>query len=93
MITADSIQWLWNDNSDNESGFNVWADAGAGGPSTLRVTTPTGTTQWTMSGLAPDTQYSFQMAVTSAEVSSDLTPLYTARTFRERNGASARASW
>lgn len=64
-ITTSSITWTWKDNSTNETGFKVYADAGAGPPTTLRGTTAAGATSWAYSGLAANTQYAFQVAATS----------------------------
>lgn len=65
-LQADSLSWNWNDASDDENGFKVWADPGSGEPSTLRITTAAGATSWTMTGLTPNTQYAFQVAASNS---------------------------
>ena len=62
ILSTTSIRWSWADNSVNESGFKVWADAGSGRPATLRITTASGATSWTQTALAVNSQYSFQVA-------------------------------
>ena len=79
-IGPDTITWTWQDNSDNEDGFKVWADPGAAEPTTLRVTTPPDTESWVYSGLTPNTEHAFQVAATNAAGDSAKTPNFTAWT-------------
>ena len=60
-ITSSSIRWTWIDNSGDETGFKVYADPGAGPPTTLRATLPANTTFWDYTGLTSSTLYSFQV--------------------------------
>lgn len=61
-IGTTQITWTWSDNSLEETGYNVWADPGSSAPVTLQTTTTANAAQWTMTGLTPNTQYSFQVA-------------------------------
>ena len=79
-IATDSIRWTWTDNADNEEGFKVWADEGALNPTTLRTTTDANATSWTMTGLSPNTDYTFQVAATNYVGDSDRSSSYTAWT-------------
>ena len=76
-VTTNSIRWTWQDNSNNESGFKVYADPGSGPPTTLRATTAAGATYWDYTGLTPNTRYCFQVAATNAMADSDKTANYS----------------
>ena len=65
-ITTSSITWTWQDNSADETGFKVYADPGAGPPSTLRITTGVDAAFWDYTGLSANTQHAFQVAATNA---------------------------
>jgi hypothetical protein len=79
-IGMRQITWRWTDNSEGETGFKVWADAGAATPTTLRTTTAANATSWTMTGLVPNTDYTFRVAATGATGDSSRTANFTART-------------
>jgi len=65
-VTTTSITWTWQDNSSNETGFQVYADSGAGTPVTLRTTTAAGVTSYAgYTGLGVNTQHSFQVRATA----------------------------
>ncbi len=64
-LTTTSITWTWTDNSSDETGFKVWADAGSGSPTTLRTTTGAGATSHQQTGLSVSAQYTFQVAATN----------------------------
>jgi len=76
-ITTTAIRWTWSDQSNNETGFKVWADPGGAAPTTLRATTAANATSWTMSALQPNTQYAFQVAATNTYADSAKTTHYT----------------
>ena len=82
-LGTGSIRWSWSDNSDNETGFKVWADPGAGIPATLRTTTLSNVTSWTMSGLAVNTPCSLQVAATNAGGDSERSDTLTTWTLIE----------
>ncbi|MCX7044217.1 MAG: fibronectin type III domain-containing protein [Candidatus Sumerlaeota bacterium] len=82
-IGLDSITWTWKDNSSDETGFKVWANPGSGAPVTLQTTTSANVQEWLYGGLAPNAQYSFQVAATSATGDSAKTPVYTTFTLIE----------
>lgn len=65
-ITTDSLRWEWVDNSTDETGFRVYAGAGATAPGTATHTTAPDVTFWDFSGLSANTQYSFQVAAVGA---------------------------
>jgi hypothetical protein len=71
------ITWNWTDNSSDEDGFKVWADAGNGAPTTLRTTTADDATAWLYTGLAINAQYSFQVAANNLSGDSARTDPYT----------------
>ena len=60
-IGADTITWSWQDNSENETGFNLWITPGTSAPVTLATTTAADVTSFTQVGLAANTAYSFQV--------------------------------
>ena len=60
-ITTSSIKWTWQDNSTNETGFNVFAEAGAGLPSILQATTTADCTSWDYVDLQANTRYAMQV--------------------------------
>lgn len=61
-IALNSINWKWLDNSDNETGFKLFADAGLTTPTTLQTTTAANATSWTMNGLMANSPYSCRVA-------------------------------
>ena len=79
-IGLNTITWTWLDNSGEESGFKVYADAGTGPPATPRCTTPANTQLWQQQALSPNTQYAFQVSATNGVVDSQKTANYTAWT-------------
>lgn len=87
LLDPTSIRWEWDDASNNEDGFKVWADAGTAAPTTLRTTSAAGATSWTMTGLAANTQYAFQVAATNAAGDSARSTLYTTWTLIQPVGA------
>jgi len=79
-IDTNKITWTWQDNSDNEAGFKVYADMGAGPPATLQTTTTADVQSWQYDGLDVNNQYAFQVAATNTEGDSALTTNYSAWT-------------
>jgi uncharacterized delta-60 repeat protein len=79
-IGTDTITWTWQDNSDDENGFKVYADPGAGAPTTLQTTTVADTTSWPMPSLSPNAQFAFQVAAANIYGDSAKTGLLTAWT-------------
>ncbi len=71
--TTAKIRWTWTDNSTNETGFKVYADPGAGPPTTLQTTTGASVTYWEYTGLSVNTQYAFQVAATNGSCDSTKT--------------------
>ena len=79
-VTPNSTRWTWQDNSNNETGFQIYADPGAGPPTTLRATTAADATYWDYTGLTGNTRYCFQVAATNANGSSAKTQTITCYT-------------
>ena len=79
-ITTDGITWTWQDNSSDETGFNVWVDSGPSAPVTLRTTTGDDTRSWRQTGLDVNTQYTFQVAATNDGGEGAKTPPHSAWT-------------
>ena len=69
-ITTTNLRWTWRDDVLNETGYKVYADPGAGPPTTLRATTSTNINYWDYTGLTPNTRYAFQAAATKSGVDS-----------------------
>ncbi len=79
-VDTDRITWTWQDNSDNETGFNVYDDPGIGPPSTLQTTTAADVTSWQHTGLSVNTRYALQVTAGNANGDSAGTPNFTAYT-------------
>ena len=79
-IGVNTITWTWQDNSDDETGFKVYDDPGAGPPVTLQTTTAADVEARSRNGLSANTQYAFQVAATNIDGDSALTPNFTAWT-------------
>ena len=74
-VSAFSIPWTWQDNSDTEAGFKVFVGPGAVAPSTPTQITEANATFWVFSaGVQPNTQYAFQVAATNVAGDSTKTP-------------------
>jgi hypothetical protein len=74
VVSTSKIIWSWTDNSLFEDGFKVYADPGAGPPTTLCATTAVDVEYWAYTGLTANTQYCFQVAATNAVGDSGRTP-------------------
>src|SRR6266516_1351457 len=58
----EMITFSWQDNANNEGGFEVWrSTTGPSGTITLFTTYPANTTQGSNSGLLPSTQYCYEV--------------------------------
>ncbi len=79
-IGTDTLTWTWTDNSDDETGFTLWAGPGTGAPVTLLTTTAADATSYPWSGLSVNTPYTFQVAGTNARGDSDKTTAFSAWT-------------
>lgn len=66
-IATDSITWTWDDNSDNEEGFNLYAGPGPSAPTIVSATVIPDSTNWLYSSLTANASYSFQVASYNAE--------------------------
>jgi fibronectin type 3 domain-containing protein len=73
-VSATQIDLTWKDNSDNESGFEVFRRGGGSGTFVLIRTVSAGTTSFSDTGLTPSTTYEYQIrAVNEFAVSSTST--------------------
>ena len=79
-IGPDTITWTWQDNANNETGFKVYDEPGAGPPVSLRTTPTPDTESYRHNGLSANTQYAFQVRATNSFGDSALTANYTAWT-------------
>ncbi|HUI07684.1 MAG TPA: fibronectin type III domain-containing protein [Verrucomicrobiae bacterium] len=61
-VTATEVTLTWQDNSDDEVGFQVERAPSAAGPWTVVATTPADATEFTDVGLAPSTTYYYRVA-------------------------------
>ena len=67
-ITATSIQLNWTDGSSNESAFEIYQAATAGGPAYNYLgTVPANTTTFTHTGLTPNTFYYYRIRAVNAD--------------------------
>ena len=60
-LTFSQVRLTWSDASPNESGFQVFRSAAAGGGFTLVTTTGPSVASWTDTGLTGSTQYCYQV--------------------------------
>ncbi len=77
---TNSITWTWQDNSLDETGFKVWADAGTGAPVTLVATTAENANYCPYGGLSPNAQCAFQTDATNGVHESGKTAVFSAWT-------------
>ena len=82
-IGLDTITWTWQDHSDNETGFRIYAGEGDTAPLSETWTTGANVTSWTQDLLAANTPYTFQVAATNFSYDSPKTPSLTAWTLIE----------
>jgi hypothetical protein len=61
-VTATSITLNWQDNSDNEVGFQIQRATSSGGPWSVVGSTGANATSYTDMGLDPSTTYYYQVA-------------------------------
>lgn len=76
-----SIQLTWGDNSNNETGFEVWRSTDKVNY-TLRATVGNNVSTYTDNGLGLDTRYYYKVRALKAAVQSDFSNVATAATFR-----------
>lgn len=86
-ITTSQIRWEWTQSSFNETGFLVYAGAGATAPSTAITTAGVNVTVWDHTDLTTNTQYSFQVAATNAYGDSTKTDTISCYTLADTPGA------
>lgn len=76
-ITSSSIVWNWTDNSDNETGFKVYAGSGLSAPSSVTFTTGVNAVFWIQESLSPNAPYAMQAAATNTGGDSSKTATLT----------------
>ena len=74
------INLSWSDNSDNETGFEIWRAPTSGGTYALRHTTGAGETSWSDTGLDANTQYFYNVLATNTGGDSDFSSETSATT-------------
>lgn len=60
-LSYNKIQVTWNDNSNNETGFEIYRATSLAGPYTIVTTAPANATSYTDSSLTPQTTYYYQV--------------------------------
>jgi hypothetical protein len=61
-VTPTTITLDWQDNSNNELGFQIQRATSAGGPWSVLGTVGAGVTTYTDTGLSPSTTYYYDVA-------------------------------
>lgn len=62
VATFGQVDLTWTDNSDNESGFEVWiSTGGSGGTFTLQATVGSDVAAYSQTGLVDDTEYCYRV--------------------------------
>jgi GH35 family endo-1,4-beta-xylanase len=79
-VTTSSIDWAWQDESNDETGFDVFAEAGTGPPMTAGASRPVDAEDFPQTGLAANSPYAVQVAAVNANGHSDRTDNIVART-------------
>ena len=77
QVLHDQIDLSWSDNSDNETGFEIWSGSTTTGTFTLAGSVSAGVTSYSATGLEDDTQYCYRVRATgsSGENSQFTTPV------------------
>jgi hypothetical protein len=65
-VSPTQVNLTWKDNSNNETGFEIWMKMGSGGQWSLQTTTPPNTTNWGYSGLTTSGLYFFRVWAVNA---------------------------
>ncbi|RZK45764.1 MAG: T9SS type A sorting domain-containing protein, partial [Pedobacter sp.] len=79
--SRNSIQVSWNDNSNNESGFEVYRSSTINGQYTLLTTTAANTTTYLNSGLAVNTTYYYKVRAIATGLQSEYSNISGASTY------------
>ncbi|WP_428938249.1 fibronectin type III domain-containing protein [Fontivita pretiosa] len=79
-VSSSRIDLSWSDNSDNETGFEIWRQAPGELGFRKLVTVNAGTTTYQNTGLQPNSTYSYQVRAINAYRSSSLTSSVSATT-------------
>lgn len=85
-IESTSLVLRWDDNSDNETGFDIEMSEGSSGFSLLASTNANATT-YNVYGLTPSTSYQFRIKAVNTEGPSDYSNIATATTSAPSSGA------
>ncbi|MCK6557571.1 fibronectin type III domain-containing protein [bacterium] len=70
-VSSSQINLLWQDNSSNETGFEIDRATTSGGPYTQITTTGANVTTYSNTGLSPNTTYYYRVRATNAAGDSD----------------------
>lgn len=64
--TTDSIDWIWQDNAGDETGYTIYAQPGQGPPMIQQTTEAADTESWNQSSLSANSAYAVQVAAVNA---------------------------
>ncbi len=70
-VSPNQINLAWRDNSDNETGFEIWMKQGANGEWVRRSTTPANANNWGFGGIAAGMSYGFRVWAVNGAIRSD----------------------
>lgn len=76
-VSYNKINLTWNDNSNNETGFEIYRSTAMNGVFTAVGSVPTNTTSFSDSGLTVSTRYYYKVRAISAEGQSEYAYNYT----------------
>lgn len=78
--STTSLYLTWNDNSSNETGFDISFSLSPAGPFSFKMSVPAGATSATVTGLSSGTTYSFVVSAYNASGGSPYSNVYTQST-------------
>lgn len=70
-VSPNQINLAWRDNSNNETGFEIWMKQGTNGQWVRSSTTPANANNWGFGGIAAGTSYGFRVWAVNGAVRSD----------------------
>ena len=73
VVSETSIKTIWTDESDNETNFVLEVSQGANSTYDIVAILPSGTTEYTQTGLVPGVQYRYRVKATNVSGSSPYT--------------------
>jgi chitodextrinase/poly(3-hydroxybutyrate) depolymerase len=82
--STDAIQLTWNDNSGDETGFEIWRSAGNNTTYRLIASVPAGTNNYADTGLFANATYFYKVRATGLGNPSGYTPEKSAKTLNSK---------